>query len=113
MNEKSLANLSPPFQPGQTGNPGGKPVAARNKLQTQFLYKLAKDFEANGEEAIVACREKDPARYVQIIAALMPKQVEATQPLDDLNDEQLTAAIGFLRSRLTESAGAGTSTQIQ
>jgi len=101
------------FLPGQSGNPGGKPVAARNKLQTQFLYKLAADFEANGEKAIVQCREKDPARYVQIIAALMPKQVEATQPLDDLNDEQLTAAIGFLRSRLAGEAGAGTSAPSQ
>lgn len=101
------------FQAGTSGNPGGKPTAARNKLQTQFLNKLAKDFEEQGEAAIVACREKDPARYIQIIAALMPKQVEQTQPLEDLNDEQLTAAIGFLRSRLTQGTGAGTAETVQ
>lgn len=95
------------FKPGQSGNPGGKPTAARNRIQARFLNTLADDFEEHGAQAIVDCREKDPARYVQIVAALMPKQVEQTQPLEDLNDEQLTAAIGFLRSRLTEGAGAG------
>lgn len=95
------------FKPGQSGNPGGKPVHARNKLQNAFLLKLAADFEKNGEEAIVACREKDPAKYVQIVAALMPKQVEQTQPLDDFTDEQLLAAIAFLRSRITDGPGEG------
>lgn len=108
--------LPPPaqyrFAPGQSGNPGGKAVNARNKLQNAFLLKLAADFEKNGEEAIVACREKDPAKYVQIVAALMPKQVEQTQPLDDLNDEQLLAAIAFLRSRLAGEAGEGAGAQI-
>lgn len=95
------------FQPGQSGNPGGKARGARNRLQGGFLNALADDFDANGKTAIVAAREKDPVGYIKAIASLMPKQVEQTQPLEDLTDAELVAGIALLRSRLTGSAGAG------
>lgn len=102
-----LANLKP-WQPGQPSpNPGGKPKAARNRLQGAFLNALADDFDANGKQAIVDAREKDPMGYVKAVAALMPKQVEASQPLEDMTDVELVAAIAWLRSRLADSAGAG------
>lgn len=96
-----------PYQPGQSGNPGGKPKAARNRLTAHFLNALADDFEEHGKKAIVDAREKDPMGYVKAIAALMPKQVEQTQPLDDLTDAELLAGIAFLRSRLTQPIGEG------
>lgn len=99
---------APAWKPGQSGNPGGKPKAARNRLQTRFLYDLAEDFEAHGKKAIKDAREQDPIRYIQVIAALMPKQVEETKPLDDLNDAELTAGIAVLRARLAGSTGEGT-----
>ena len=106
---RKLPPVETRFKPGQSGNPGGMPKGTRTHLTRKFVAALANDFDDHGADAIAACREKDPARYVQIVASLMPKQVEATQPLDDLNDEQLTAAIAFLRSRLAESAGDGIS----
>lgn len=101
-----LANLKP-FQPGQSGNPGGKPAGARNRLTAHFLNALADDFEKYGRQAIIDAREKDPMGYVKSIGALMPKQIEQTQPLDDLSDAELIAGIALLRARLTGSAGAG------
>lgn len=100
------ANLKP-YAPGHSGNPGGKPLGARNKLTALFLNRLADDFQEHGKAALVEAREKDPMGYIKAIAALMPKQIEASQPLDDLGDTELLAAIALLRSRLTESAGAG------
>ena len=102
-----LANLRPPFAPGQSPNPGGKPKGARNRLTAHFLNALADDFEEHGKAAIVACREKDPMGYVKVVGALMPKQVEQTQPLDDLTDAELVAGIALLRSRLAGEAGEG------
>jgi hypothetical protein len=96
------------FQPGQSGNPGGKPKAARNRLTVQFLTVLADDFEKFGKEAMENAREKDPMGYVKAIASLMPKQVEQSQPLDDLTDAELTAGIALLRARLSGEAGEGT-----
>jgi hypothetical protein len=101
-----LDNLKP-FVPGQSGNPGGKPKAARNRLQGAFLNALADDFDTNGKQAIEAAREKDPVGYIKAIASLMPKQVEQSQPLDDLTDAELTAGIALLRARLSGTAGAG------
>ena len=112
VDPNSLANLKP-FQAGQSGNPGGKPKAARNRLTAHFLNALADDFESHGKHAIVDAREKDPMGYVKAIAALMPKQVEQTQPLDDLTDAELLAGIALLRSRLTDTPGAGVGAQTE
>jgi gentisate 1,2-dioxygenase len=101
------------FKPGQSGNPGGKPVNARNKLQTEFLNKLAKDFAENGEEAILQTRQKDPARYLQIVAALMPKQVEQTQPMDDMTNAEFLAALEDLRQRVAGNHGTGVGSQTE
>lgn len=101
-------NLTAPrFQPGQSGNPGGKPKGARNRLTASFLNALADDFEAHGVKAIQDARAQDPMAYVKAIGALMPKQFEQNNPLDDVTDAELLAGIAFLRSRLAEGAGAG------
>lgn len=111
---RQMANpnpLPPPpdkrWEPGQSGNPGGKPKAARNRLQGAFLNALADDFDKEGKAAIVAAREKDPVGYIKAVASLMPKQVEQSQPLDDLTDAELTAGIALLRSRLSGGAREG------
>ena len=96
-----------PYKKGQSGNPGGKPIGARTRLNARFLNALADDFHEHGEEAIQLAREKDPMGYVKAIVALMPKQIENTQPLEDVTDAELLAGIALLRSRLAESAGAG------
>jgi len=106
-----MANPNPSpesrFKPGQSGNPGGKPVAARNALQKKFLYELAKDFDEHGKQAIVDMRENDPSSYIRAIVALMPKELEISRPLDELTDEQLDAAIIAARAILTaQSSGS-------
>jgi hypothetical protein len=95
------------FKPGQSGNPGGRPMGTRNRLTTAFLYALADDFDEHSKKANSDAREQDPMGYVKACVALMPKQIEQTAPLDDLNDAELLAAIALLRSRLTDDTGAG------
>lgn len=95
------------YKPGQSGNPGGKPVGARNRLTTAFLFALADDFDKHGLKAIQRARADDPIGYVKVIGALLPKQIEQTTPLEDVTDAELLAGIALLRARLAESAGAG------
>ena len=102
-----LAGLKP-FKPGESGNPGGKPQGARNRLTAHFLNRLAADFDTHGEKAIQDARENDPIGYIKVVAALLPKEMTLTRPMEDLTDDELLAGIALLRSRLAEGAGAGT-----
>lgn len=97
--ERQIAALRP-YQPGQTGNPGGKPVRARNAINAKFLNELLKAFDEHGAKAIKECAEKDPSAFVRVLASLQPKELEITRPLDDISDEQLDAAYVACRTIL-------------
>lgn len=97
-----------PFALGVSGNPGGRPLGSRNRLQGDFFKALAEDFAAHGQGAIVSCREKAPDRYLTIIGQLMPKQIEVERPLDKLTDAELDEHIAAVTAMLADrSAAAG------
>ena len=104
----TAANLTAPrFQPGQSGNPGGKAVGDRNRLTKRFLFDLADDFEQFGKKAIQDCRENKPEAYIKAIAALCPKEIEIKRPLQEMEDAELLTAVraleGFLATRADEA----------
>lgn len=66
-----------PFKPGESGNPAGRPVGARNRLGEAFLEALESDFKAHGKEALIACRTEAPETYIKVIAGLLPKEIKA------------------------------------
>jgi hypothetical protein len=84
------------------GHSSGRPKGARNRLQSSFLYALAEDFEKHGADAIKICRIEEPARYVQIVASLMPRELEIEHQTatSDLDDEQLDNLITQIRQHL-------------
>lgn len=88
------------FKPGQSGNPGGKPMAARHAINAKFLTALSKSFDEGGEEAIRRAQQEDPIGYVRVFAALLPKEVEVKSSLDELSDDQLSAIITACRAIL-------------
>jgi hypothetical protein len=106
MSDKPLPPEETRFKAGQSGNPGGKPKGARNRIQGSFLNALADDFDVYGKAAIVEAREKDAMGYIRTVASLLPKQVEDVKPLEELTDDELTAGIALLRARLAAGAGA-------
>lgn len=117
MSDEKPRNLPPietRFKKGQSGNPGGLAKGTRNKLNASFLNALAKDFQEHGEDAIRLCREENPAAYVKVLAALLPKEIEVKSPLEGFDDDELIAAVGALQSFLASreaEAGASDSTQ--
>jgi hypothetical protein len=83
----------------------GRPKGVRNRLQRSFLYALAEDFERHGADAIRICRIEEPSRYVQIVASLMPKELElAHTAVSDLDDEELDQMIRKLRAEIAQGA---------
>ena len=82
--EKKLKNLKP-FKPGAewTGNAAGRPKSSRNKLTEDFLSAMADDFEQHGKAAIVTVRTEDPAKYLSVVAQLVPKEADINVKADD------------------------------
>ena len=72
------------FKPGVSGNPAGRQVGSRNKLTTDFVTALSRDFAAHGVRAIATAREDDPVAYLRLVASLLPKEVHLSKdnPLD-------------------------------
>ena len=64
------------FEPGESGNPAGRPKGSRNKLSEIFLRALADDFEAHGKGVVEKVRMERPQDYLKIVAAVMPKRME-------------------------------------
>lgn len=81
------------WQPGQSGNPAGRPKGARNKLTESFLEALLKDFQKASEEdsslgemAIATMRAEKPNEYARMIASILAKEIDANVN-GDLSDE--------------------------
>jgi len=107
VNPKSLANLVPPLKPGEILNPKGKGAGTRERITRAFLLRLAEDFERYGIHAIARARRQDPLGYVKVAAALLPKEVTLLNPIEEMSDSELAAAIALLRSHIASGA-AGT-----
>lgn len=87
-------------------NPGrAKQKGARDRLSAAFLTAFAGDFEVNGLAVIEKVRDADPSTYLRIAAAIIPKEVQVSDPLENWSDEMLEAAITVLNA-LSESPEA-------
>src|SRR5215470_10652899 len=111
LNAKTDPNYVPKringkFAPGWSGNPGGSLEATRRSFNKDFLLALAADFKKHGAAAIEKVRKTQPAAYMKICALLVPRemQVEHTNRIKQMTDEQIEEAIAAIEAMLAARA---------
>jgi hypothetical protein len=93
----TLAALKP-FKPGMSGNPGGKPAKARNKLTTAFIKDLLEVYEAKGKPALEKLVDDDPSTFFKALVGLCPKQVETPSQFDEMDTDTLTDMVSSFKA---------------
>ncbi len=63
-----MANLLPPWKPGQSGNPAGRPVGSRQLIAGEFLTDALADWKENGKAAFAALATEKPEEYLRLMA---------------------------------------------
>ena len=81
--------------------------ATRRSFNKDFLLALAADFKKHGAAAIEKVRKQQPATYMKICELLVPRemQVEHTNRIKQMTDEQIEQAIAAIQAILDARAG--------
>jgi hypothetical protein len=97
--EKTGANKPHRWQPGESGNPDGRPKGSRNRLSELFWVDLHDAWVEKGKSAISRMIEDKPGDFVKVVASQMPKEfLVKGASLEDVSDEELGEIIAALRS---------------
>src|SRR5262245_31024589 len=92
--------------PGYSGCPGGSPEATRRAFNKRFLLDLAEDWQQQGRDVFKRVRGESPASYLKVCAMLVPREmrVEHSGGVKAMTDEQLEAAIDYIKAALAAKA---------
>jgi hypothetical protein len=95
------------FKQGVSGNPHGNRHHSRHLLNQEFIQALLLHFRQHGKKAIEKVASEQPASYLKILGLLVPREhkVEHRNPVKELSDEQLEAAIKYIEAALAAKAG--------
>jgi hypothetical protein len=107
MHENSLKNLQK-FQPGQSGNPNGRPTA-RSRLTE--LADVSHTWEQHGSQILQGMAKKEPVKFADLCSRLIPRDMEVTlrQQLPgglDQQDWQLVTEVMSAVKQAIPDAGA-------
>ena len=75
MNKQNQQRGLRPWKPGESGNPKGRPIGARQKISEQLLADLAVVWETSGKTVLENLAMTDPGKLAQIAYGLLPRDV--------------------------------------
>ena len=107
LNAKTDPSYSPKringkFAPGVSGNPGGSPARARERLNVETIWEMQLAFKRGGRKAIDKVMKNQPAIFLKLLVLLVPREmwVEHTGGVKAMTDEQLEAGIEAITAML-------------
>lgn len=65
------------FKPGISGNPAGRHIGARSRFTDAFFEEVLASWQNHGKAAIEWVATNDRALFVQVCAALVPRNIKA------------------------------------
>jgi hypothetical protein len=63
------------WQPGESGNPRGRPIGARHRFSEVFVNDIAATWEAHGAGILEKMATCEPARFAELCGRLTPRDV--------------------------------------
>jgi hypothetical protein len=73
----------PAWKPGQSGNPAGRPLGARNRYSEDYINDFHDVWRTHGKKAIQKLAAKRPGDFVKIGATILSKHGEFNQDQAD------------------------------
>ena len=95
-------NLSPPWQPGQSGNPSGRP-RARGVVGIAFVEACYQDWLKSGQQSFRTAAKKDPLGYLRLVAevGLVVGKQHSPGEHEPVDDNRPVLALGDLLAYIT------------
>jgi hypothetical protein len=71
-----LSQRGRPWQPGESGNPAGRPIGSRQKVSEAIIRDISDAWATHGRTVLDKLAVSDPGKFAQLAAGLIPREFQ-------------------------------------